>query len=217
MAHLDLYLDKCPGYGWGGAPGFFTKIEQLLNKRARRNAEWSQPLWRFSVIFNNNDPGAYAQVLDMLLLCRGRLHAFRARNWLFYEAVQWKFAVAPGSTTEFQLGRLVEGDGESFLQEVHALSLDPGAPTPTVYIDGVAVDPEDVTFDDRTGKVTFVDAPASDAVLTWSGWFDFWVRFETDDLPATIDNRSGGEFVINYQVNLVETEPADADVPPPEA
>lgn len=209
MAHLDLYLDKCPAFGWSAAPMFNTTVVLLRNKRARRNAEWSQPQWHFTVVFNNTMAAAYLQIIDTMLLCRGRLHAIRARNWAFYKASAWKFGTGDGTTDRFQLGRLIEGDGESFLQEIHALSLDESAPTPAVYVNGVQVG---ATFNDRTGEVLFDNPPANGAVLTWSGWFDFWVRFASDDLPASIDNKSQGEFVLNYQAELVETEPPDEEI-----
>lgn len=209
MAHLDAYLDKCPGFSWEGAPSFSTTVVSLRNKRTRRNANWSQPRWRFTVPFNNAFPEHYQQVLDMHLVCRGRLNAFRVRNWLFYKARGWKFATGNGTTDTFQLGRLVEVDGESFLQEIHALSILPDAITPVFYVNGT---PATATVNDRTGVVVFDTPPADGAVLTWDGDFDFWVRFMADDFPASIDDKSGGEFVTNFQAELEEVEPPAEDV-----
>jgi uncharacterized protein (TIGR02217 family) len=204
MSHLDAYLDKCPGFGWEGAPRFNTLIVPLQNKRSRRNAEWSQPEWRFAVPFTNNFPEHYQQVLDMFLVCRGRLHAFRVRNWLFYKATAWAIGTGDGTTDEFQLGRLITVDGESYLHEINALSIAADAPAPIAYVDGVAAA---ATFDDRTGRVVFDTPPALGTALTWSGWFDFWVRFAADDLPYSIDNKAAGEFVVNGTAELEETEP----------
>lgn len=206
MAHLDAYLDRCPGFGWQGAPGFNTQIVPLRNKRSRRNAEWSQPLWRFSVPFTNNLPEHYEQVLDMFMVCRGRLHAFRVRNWLNYQATAWPFAAGDGTTEEFQLGKLITIGGESYLSELYALSLDGDAPAPTVYVNGIAAA---ATFNDRTGRVLFDTPPANASVLTWSGWFDYWVRFAADDLAYTIDDSDGAEFFVNGQAELEETEAPD--------
>lgn len=208
MAHLDAYLDKCPGFAWSGAPEFYTTVVQLRNRRARRIARWAQPRWRFTVPFNNTFPEHYQQVLDMHLVCRGRLNAFRVRNWLFYQARGWKFGYGDGVTEEFALGRLVEIDGESFLQKIHALSLADDAITTVVYVNGT---PAAAEFNPRTGRVMFDVAPANGATLTWDGDFDFWVRFLADDFPASIDNKSRGEFITNYQAELEETEPPDEE------
>lgn len=208
MAHLDAYLDKCPGFAWQGAPEFYTTVVPLRNKRSRRNANWAQPRWRFTVPFNNTFPEHYKQVLDMFRVCRGRLHAFRVRNWLNYQATGWTFGGGDGTTDEFQLGELITVDGLEFLDEVHALSLDPDAPAPQVFVNGVLAA---ATFNLRTGRVLFDTPPADDSVLTWSGWFDYWVRFLADDFPASIDNKSRGEFVTNYQAELEETEAPDEE------
>lgn len=206
MAHLDAYLDRCPGFGWEGAPAFNTQIVPLRNKRSRRNAEWSQPEWRFVIPFTNNLPEHYQQVRRMFMVCRGRVHAFRVRNWLNYQAVDLPFATGDGVTEEFQLGELITVDGVSYLEEIHALSLASDAPTPVAYVNGIATA---ATFDNRTGKVLFAAPPALGTTLTWSGWFDYWVRFAADDLPYTIDNKSGGEFVVNGSAELEETEAPD--------
>jgi uncharacterized protein (TIGR02217 family) len=208
MAHLDAYLGKVPSFGSEGGPGFSTRVVPLKNKRTRRNANWAQPKWLFTLIFNNNTPSMYESVLDLLLVCRGRLNFFRVRNDLFYKAQAWKFGYGDGSTAEFQLGRLVEIGGESFLQQIHALSLDSAAPTPQFFVDGVAAP---ATVNPRTGRVLFDTPPADEGELTWSGWFDFWVAFRTDDLPAPIETRINGEIAIFYQVDLEEVEAPDED------
>lgn len=205
MLYLDAYIEKCPGFAWEGSPAFNTTVTRLRNKGRRANGRWSQPEWRFTVPFSNTFPEHYQQVLDMHLICRGRRDAFRVRNWLFYKAQAWKFGVGDGVTQEFQLGRLVEIAGQSFLHEVHALSLDPAAPDPVAMVDGSPV--SGAAFYDRIGRVVFDTPPAEGAVLTWSGWFDFWVCFATDDFPASIDQKSDGKFVTNYTAELEEVPP----------
>lgn len=210
MAWLDAYLEKCPGFAWEGTPAWYTTVVPLRNKRTRRNAEWSQPRWRFTVPFNNNYPEHYDQVRRMHAVCRGRKHYFRVRNWLHYKAVGWDFATGDGATDEFQLGELVTIDGQSVLLEIHALSLDPEAPEPQVFVNG---SPVAATFNDRTGRVRFAAAPAIGAVLTFTGWFDYWVTFMSDEFPASIDSNSARGAFTNFQVDLEEVEAPDEDFP----
>lgn len=204
MIWLDAYIEKCPGFAWKGAPTWNTKITPLRNKSTRRRARWSQPEWRFSVPLTTSQPAHYDQVIEMFMVCRGRAIYFRVRNWLRYKATAWRFATGDGSTTEFQLGKLHTVAGESVLEEFHALSLDPEAPAPQVFVDGSPVAAE---FNDRTGRVQFAAAPADGAVLTWSGWFDYWVAFATDDLPGSIDTKAGDEFVVDMLVDLEQVPP----------
>lgn len=208
MAHLDAYIEKCPGFAWEGAPNWNTQITRLKNKRTRRNSNWSQPEWRFTVPFNANFPQHYDQVMGMFMVCRGRKHFFRVRNWLRYKAVNWLFAVGDGATTEFQLGLLHQVAGQSVLEEFHALSLDVEAPEPQVFVNG---SPVTAAFNDRTGRVQFAVAPADGALLTWSGWFDYWVAFASDDFPASIDNKSDDEFITTFTADLEEVEPPEEE------
>lgn len=208
MAHLDAYIEKCPGFAWEGAPQWNTTVVPLRNKRSRRTVRWSQPRWRFTVPLSQTEPAHYDQVRRMHAVCRGRKHFFRVRNWLHYRAQGWQFATGDGTTTEFQLGELVSADGISVLLEIHALSLDPDAPTPVVYVDGT---PVAATFNARTGRVQLAVAPADGAVLTWSGWFDYWVAFLADDLPALIATNSPKGHIADVVVELEEVEPPDED------
>lgn len=203
MAHLDIYLGSLHSYGWEGGPSWNTKVVQLRNKRSRRNAAWSQPKHVFTVPFTDRFPEHYRQVLDTHLICRGRWHAFRIRNQLDYVASGQVFGAGDGSTNVFQLGRLITLGGESLLMEIHALSIAPDAPTPQAFVDGT---PVSATFNNRTGVVTFAVAPADGSVLSWSGYFDVWVRFLSDDLPFSIDNKTGLGWVVNGQAELEEAE-----------
>lgn len=206
MAWLDAYIEKCPGFAWEGSPRWNTQVTRLKNKRTRRNSRWSQPEWEFKVPFNNTFPEHYQQIRRMHSVCRGQKHFFRVRNYLHFIADGWQFATGDGVTQEFQLGELITVDGQSVLLEVHALSLDPDAPAPVVYVDGT---PVAAAFNDRTGRVLIDSPPVEGAVLTWSGWFDYWVAFASDDFPASIDQKSDGQFVTNYIAHLVQVEPPD--------
>ena len=206
--HLDAYLEKCPAYGWEGAPTFHTEIERLRNKRSRRNAAWIDAEWSFVLPFTNNSPVHYQQVLDMFAVCRGRMHAFRVRNMLFFHADDWTFGTGDGTTDEFQLGRLITVDGESYLQAVFALSIAADAIPLVARVNGT---PAGATFQMRTGKVLFDTPPANGATLSWSGYFDFWVYFASDSLPYTITSKSAGVFVVNGQADLIQAEAPDED------
>jgi len=206
MAHLDIYLEKCPGFGWEGAPEKQTTVVYLRNGRSRRIARRRNSAWSFVLPFDSSFPEAYDNILDTFEIVDGRLHAFRVRNYLKYRAVDQLFAYGDGVTDEFQLGRLIEIGGLSKLVPIHALSLDPAAPAPIVTVNGT---PAAAVFNDRTGRVLFDTPPAVDAELEWSGWWDHWVRFASDRFPAAIENKSGGELVSSYRAELEEAEPPD--------
>lgn len=208
MAHLDIYLTKCPSFGWEGAPEKETTVVYLRNGRSRRIARRAQSNWSFVLPFNSNFPEAYDQVLDTFEICNARLHAFRVRNRLKYRADAQLFAYGDGVTDEFQLGRLIELGGLSKLVTIHALSLDDAAPVPSVTVDG---DPASAVFNDRTGRVLFDTPPADGAVLRWTGWWDHWVRFASDRFPAVIENKSGSDMITSYRAELEHAEAPDEE------
>jgi uncharacterized protein (TIGR02217 family) len=78
-----------------------------------------------------------------------------------------------GVSTQFQLARVIGGTGYDIIQNVVG--------TPVVYVNGSAT----VAFSiSSTGVITFTVAPASSAVLTWTGSFYFYVRFDEDELDC---------------------------------
>lgn len=204
MAHLDIYLERAPGFDWDTTPAWNTTVTKLKNKSRRANSNWTEPESTFVVPFGFEGSEHHLAALDVFHVCRGRKHAFRTRNWLFYRAQNWLFGYGDGVTREFQLGRLIELGGQSTMIPVYALSLAPEAPTPAVTVGGSAAG---AAFNNRTGRVLFDVAPADDEPLRWTGWFDFWTYWATDDFPQRIITRSGGEQVAVYEANLEQADP----------
>lgn len=200
MAYLDAYLEPCPGYGWEGGPTFRTQIVELQSGRERRNAEWSRARHKFTAPFNNISKAAYRNIKQMHLVCRGMLHAFRFRDELDYQAVNEQFGTGNGTRRDFQLAKISTLDGLSYTREVFAL-----VTVPVITVNGSPTSAFAVNT--RTGKVIFDSAPANGAVLRWTGEFDIWVRFATDDLPFSIDNIDA----VNGSVSLIEVAPPDED------
>lgn len=209
MSYLRAYIEKCPGFGWQGGPSFKTRIVSMANGRERRNAEQAYARHAYSAPFRNISPADYANIKQMHLVCRGMLHAFKFRDQLDYAsgpdgvapAQPEVFGAGDGAQTVFQLRKISTLSGVSYTRNVYAIR------SAVVTVNGVASAP---TIDMDRGTVTFAAAPAAAAVLRWTGEFDIWVRFNQDDLPFSIDNKSPKNGVlVNGSVDLIE-------VPPPE-
>lgn len=201
MSYLRAYIEKCPGFGWQGGPSFKTRIVSMANGRERRNAEQAYARHAYSAPFRNIRPADYANIKQMHLVCRGMLHAFKFKDLLDYQASSEVFGAGTGAQTVFQLRKISTIDGVSYTRNVYAIR------SAAVTVNGVASTP---TIDMDRGTVTFAAAPAAAAVLRWTGEFDIWVRFNQDDLPFSIDNKSPKNGVlVNGSVDLIE-------VPPPE-
>jgi hypothetical protein len=101
-------------------------------------------------------------------------------------------------------------DGVDYQRQVYALYIpdDDGdgqnAPV-AITVDGT---PTTAYFLDRDrGTVLFDDPMTGGEVLRWTGSFSLWVRFQSDRLPFSIDNKSADVFVVNGSVDLLEMPP----------
>lgn len=202
MAYHRAYIQQCEAFGWAGGPEFRTTINEMRGGRERRNADWSQARHKFTVPYQNISDDGWSAVATMFYVCRGQLDCFLYRDRLNSQAQNTLFGVGTGALQTFQLSTLWNlMPGVSYQRDVYALPDDPddlvvtinGTPTTAFSIDR-----------DR-GLITFNTAPANGAVLRWSGTFDIWVRFNTDWLPASIDNLRGADSkAINMQIELIE-------------
>lgn len=213
--YIREYIRACEAYGWQGGPEFNTQIQQMANKREKRNAQWSQSRFFTSLPFLNISPENYGYILDMFEDRMGRWGAFLYNNPLKDRVTAAEFAVAEAGETSFQLGIMVGQPGRQRRRDVYALyvpELDSSGEATesdiTIYVDGV--EESAVTIDHDRGIVVFDSPPGAGAVLTWSGRFSHWVRFDQDRLPFSIDSKSGDEYVLNGSVDLI-------GVPPPRA
>lgn len=213
--YLHAYIRACEAYGWEGGPEFNTTIVQLRSGRERRNATWAQPRFYFSLPFQNiKDRDRYAAIYQMFMNRRGKLGVFLYRHPLIYQAQQEEFAVAEAGQTEFQLGKWSIIEGVSFYHQVDALyspELDGSASDPTITI-RVNGSPAGAHVVDRdTGIVTFDTPMTGGEILDWTGEFSFWVRFDNDRLGFSIDNRSGDDYVLNGQIDLLQMPPPELE------
>jgi uncharacterized protein (TIGR02217 family) len=201
--HIDARLAPCPGYGWEGGPQFRTEIVSLANGDEYRNGEWIEARHSFSTPFNNITSEAFRELKRMFLVCRGMLHAFRFEDRLDAEATDELFAFGDGATRLFQLRKISIEDGVEYPRNVYALPS-----VPTITINGVATAAFAINL--RTGQIEFTVAPAIGAALRWTGPFELWVRFATDDLRFSLDNPNR----TNGVVSVVEVPPPDEPVTP---
>lgn len=196
QGYLDAYLEPCPGYGWQGGPSFQTQVVQMVSGRENRNAQHDNVRHQFSAPFQNITQSAYRNIKQMHLVCKGMLRAFKFRDELDFEATGESFGVGNGSRTVFQLCKISTIAGVSYQRNVYAIE---GAPV--IRVNGTITA---ATVDKDRGTVTFAAAPANGAVLSWTGLFAVWVRFNQDYLPFSIDSGNGVDRFANGTVDLLE-------------
>lgn len=210
--YVRQYIKACEAFGSEGGPEYSTKIQEMQNKREKRNAQWSQPRRFYSLIFQNIRVSLYRGVAEMFHNRRGRWGCFLFNDRLDNVAVDQQFAVATPGQTEFQLSTLSEIDFVMQRTNVDALYRpDPANPgqalevVPVVRSNGVIA--SGWSFDPDRGLAYPAAPMVGGEVLTWSGQFSRWVRFDQDRLPFSIDNRTADEFVVNGSADLLQVPP----------
>jgi len=210
MAHRRAYIRACETFGWAGGPNFSTRIVTMANGRERRNADWEQPQHQFLLPYGNISQDAYRAILQMFLNVRGRNEPFLYRNRLNYQAKDELVAVAEPGQTEFQLATTSIIDGASYQMQVFALYVpDPSNSAmavesdPVVTVDDVVTA---VTVDHDRGRIV-TPAMAGGELIRWSGQFSHWVRFGSDRLAMSIENKGPSGFFISGDVELLEVSP----------
>lgn len=179
MAYINTRLDECVAYGFVGGPEWSTLEVQMDNGREQRNAQWLYPKHRYAAQYMNLLPAAMAEILAAFHACRGKLHAFRFKDWNDYTATNAALAPSIGTMTPVQLVKTYTFGGTSSTRLIQA----PVAGA-VVYRNG---SPVSGTLDTATGLFT-PSANWASGTHTWTGEFDVWVRFASDYNAFTIGN-----------------------------
>lgn len=195
---IETVLDLAPAYGWQGGPEFYTRVITLRNGHERRNARWANCRHRFILPFQNITDTAYlTQLKSVFLAVRGQSDSFLARDRSDETAVGEALGFAPsGGTAPVQLIKTATFGVASYVRTITR----PQPGSVTVYEDGVA---KAGTVSATTGEFT----PSTDwagGALTADFRFYVPVRFASDVLSMSIDNRAGQHYAMNGSVELVE-------------
>lgn len=204
MTFYAVQIEEVPGFGWQGGDGFNTLIRPLENGRNQRKARWSGGKSTYVCPFNNIPITAARNIAKMHKGMRGSLHTFLFHDRIDDTASDEGFGTGDGVTTAFQLSKTYNpGAGATYTRDITKPDTagDIDGTLIVVKVNGVVTA---ATVSATTGMVTFSPAPANGAVLTWSGKFFVCVRFNRDDLPFSIDNKSGAVFITNGSLELIE-------------
>ena len=197
MSVIDAELEICPSFGWQGGPEFNTLVKRLRNGHERRRPLQGEVRHRYLLPFQNITDQAYLQQLKAAFLAAfGSAYAFRVKDRSDYLAQAAVFGVGDGTTTAFELGIVSSFGNASYFRRI---VWPVGA---TYRVNGT---PVLANFNSTTQMVEFATPPANGAVLTWDGEFRVIVRFASDTLPMSIDDRfASGEYAMNGSCELVE-------------
>ncbi|MDX9690352.1 MAG: TIGR02217 family protein [Proteobacteria bacterium] len=195
MAFDEIRLPLKIRYGAQGGPHFMTEIVTLQSGHEQRNQLWAQARRRYNARTGITTASEAAQLLAFFQARAGRARGFRLKDWSDYSstadgisAPDWNdqiIATGDGTTTQFQLCKSYGGGEGASKRDIAK----PVADTVRVGVDSVEIE-TGWSIDETSGIVTFSQAPASGAVIYAGFQFDVPVRFDSDRLSLTADDRN---------------------------
>lgn len=175
---IDYRLSQKASTGFRRVVTGKTDIVTMNSGRERRNAAWAFKKMQFTANFALLLPDAQDEVLNAFYAANAQLLLFRYRD-----AGDYKVFSSPlnteafaGTTTPVQLTKRYQFGPAYADRTIQALS------TATVFLGSTAVDG---TFDTALGTFT-PSAAWTSANYTWTGTFDLWVRFNSDEMDVTM-------------------------------
>lgn len=189
---IDWRISDKLSYGFTSGPRWNTLVTPLLNGYDRRNQVWDFPLLTFSGDYRRLAPDLQKEFIHACWVARGRLRAFRIKDWNDFEVGDGEGALAPEtSTSPVQLTKTYTFGPET---QVRPITL------PTSWnLFGGTTPFADYTVDPLTGIATPTTTWPAD--LNWRGEFDCKVHFK-DDYNAM---SRAGPSVATAQIALEES------------
>ncbi|GGB51492.1 glycoside hydrolase family 24 [Tistrella bauzanensis] len=192
-AFHDIRLPDDIAFGSTGGPVFSTDVVVLASGHERRNADWAEARARYDIAMGVRGMDQLSRLIAFFRARRGRACGFRFKDWTDWTsatgnaaptALDQPLGTGTGSQTTFALIKRYETPP----LHVDRRIVKPVAGSVRVAIDGVEAEAGAFSADTTTGMVSFPAPPLAGAVLTAGFAFDVPVRFDTDHLPATIED-----------------------------
>lgn len=170
-----------------------TDIVTMMSGRERRNAAWAFKKMAFTASYALLEEDAQDEVLQAFYACNAQLFLFRFRDY-----GDWRVTDSPidtssviGTTTPVQLTKRYSFGPAFADRTIQAVS--------TCFMKDEHYNDVEGVIDTELGLFTPADVWGG-GQYTWSGTFDLWVRFNSDELDVTMQSRN----VSTTDVELIE-------------
>lgn len=184
-------------FGSAGGPGFRVDVVSLASGHEERNALWAHPRHRYDVGLGLRSDDDLHLLIAFFKARRGRLHAFRFRDWQDWKScpplrtpamADQRIGTGDGASTVFALSKLYASGGHEYLRPIRR----PVEGSVLLAVGGAAVAGLDHVIDHDTGLITMAYPPAPGVPVTAGYEFDVPVRFDLDQLSVSLaDFRAG--------------------------
>ncbi len=201
MAFHDVRFPPAISLGASGGPERRTEIVTLGSGFEERNSRWADSRRAYNAGYGVKDVDDLHAVIAFFEERRGRLHAFRWKDWADFKSCPPGQAVSPldqpigtgdGAEDAFQLVKIY---GSAFAPWTRAIKKPVGG-TVRVAVAGVEKAAGTFTVDHATGLVTFEPGhvPLLGQAVTAGFEFDVPARFDTDTLTVNLDSFRHGSI-----------------------
>tara|TARA_R110002073_G_scaffold303806_2_gene472286 strand:+ start:4835 stop:5461 length:627 start_codon:yes stop_codon:yes gene_type:complete len=191
MAFHEIRFPDNISRGARGGPQRRTQIVELASGDEERNASWADSRRRYDAAYGVRRADDLAAVTAFFEARAGQLYGFRWKDWADYKsclpsgtpgAEDLLIGLGDGAETAFRLVKIYASGAQSWTRTIAK----PVAGTVLIALDG-APQANGWTVNTTTGIVTFDSPPGNGVVITAGFEFDVPVRFDTDELPLTLD------------------------------
>lgn len=202
MGFAEVQFPTDIAYGSAGGPEFMTDIITSLSGHEQRNSRWPQARARYNVAKGVQTPAQLQALLVFFRARKGRAQGFRFKDWTDYSATGEIIGTGDGIRTRFQLMKRYVSGGT---QELRTITK-PVVGSVNIYRNAV-LQTSGVSIDHYSGMVTFATAPAHGTTIAADFEFDVPVRFDTDQLSASMDSYGSSSWL---DIPLIEVRGDDA-------
>ncbi len=185
MSFLEQQFPADISFGATGGPEFSTSVVTLQNGFEQRNINWSIARAKYNVSQGIKTQAQLDALIAFFRNAGGKAQGFRFKDWSDYQGIGQSIGTGNGSTTQFQLVKHYTSGSAT----VARIITKPVAGSVTIFVNGV-LQTSGVSVNMATGVITFTSAPANLAAISADFEFDVPVRFDTDHLAATLENKN---------------------------
>jgi uncharacterized protein (TIGR02217 family) len=199
MNFHEIRFPAALSFGSSGGPLRRTDIVQLANGFEERNTPWEHSRRQYDAGVGLRSLDDVETLLAFFEARRGQLYGFRWKDWMDYKScppsqdlshLDQELGRGDGNARSFKLQKRYQSGDEIYLRPIKK----PVMGSVKVAISGdPVVASVDFDVDHASGTVTFVNAPDIGARITAGFEFDVPVRFDSDQIFASVANFEAGE------------------------
>lgn len=199
---MNFHEERFPenlSFGAVGGPERRTDVVTLANGFEERNTPWAHSRRRYDAGLGLRSLDDVAALIAFFEARQGQLFGFRWKDWSDHKSAQpsatvsfadQAIAIADGTQAQFQLAKTYRSGPHSYLRPISK----PVAGSVVMGVDGVEMhEGAQFSLDTTSGVVTFFERPNAGAEVTAGFEFDVPVRFDTDQIRASVASFQAGD------------------------